>query len=178
MKWSISSHRPPHLYIDSVWYFIVASIVENTQILARDQYLTLWKDKLHELTSEFNWKLAAWVVLPHHYHILSLPKAGHEIGSFIKRLHGSTSYQLNLLDDMRGRTVWYSYWDTFIRGERDFWTRFNYIHYNPVKHGYVQKPEDWKFSSYRFYLQEEGEEWLTRCWVEFSAPDSIENDQY
>jgi len=25
----------------------------------------------------------------------------------------------------------------------------NYIHYNLVKHGYVARPEDWEYSSYR-----------------------------
>jgi putative transposase len=56
--------------------------------------------------------------------------------------------------------------------------RFNYIHYNPVKHGYVQNPEDWEFSSYRFYLREGGDGWLAKCWAEFSVLDSIENDRF
>ena len=50
-----------------------------------------------------------------------------------------------------------------MRTEHDFWTRFNYIHYNPVKHGYVERPEDWEFSSYRSYLKEQGKEWLWKC---------------
>ena len=35
--------------------------------------------------------------------------------------------------------------------------KIEYIHYNPVKRGYVLKPEDWAYSSARdFYLNEEG----------------------
>jgi len=138
----------------------------------------VWLEKLQALTTEFKLNMAAWVALSNHNHLLLLPKEGSDLGKFMKRLNGGTSRQLNLLDNTQGRYIWYSYWDTCIRGERDFWARFNYIHYNPVKHGYVHNPEDWEFSSYRFYLQEEGEEWLTRCWAEFSAPDSIENDQF
>lgn len=178
MKWSTSPHRPPHLFIDRAWYFITASTVGDAHILASDEHFTIWLDKLQKLTAEFKLKLAAWVALPNHYHLLFLPKAGQEIGNFMKRLNGSTSYRLNLLDNTRGRAVWYSYWDTCIRGEHDFRARFNYIHYNPVKHGYVQNPEDWEFSSYRFYLREEGGEWLAKCWAEFSAPDSIDVDQF
>ncbi len=30
----------------------------------------------------------------------------------------------------------------------------DYIHYNPVKHGYVQSPGDWPHSSFRQAVQE------------------------
>ena len=35
------------------------------------------------------------------------------------------------------------FWDHMIRNERDYENHFDYIHYNPVKHGLVPKPEDW-----------------------------------
>lgn len=56
--------------------------------------------------------------------------------------------------------MWYSYLDTCIRDEAGYWTRFNYIRYNPVKHGYVSRPADWPFSSYRYYLRTRGAAWL------------------
>lgn len=178
MKWSTSPHRPPHLYIDKTWYFVTTSTVDNSHILQSDKHFTIWREKLLALTDDFKLKMIAWVALPNHNHLLFLPKVGADLGNFMKRLNGGTSRQLNLLDNTTGRSVWYSYWDTCIRGERDFWKRFNYIHYNPVKHSYVQNPEDWEYSSYRFYLRDQGEEWLTLCWAEFSTPDSVENDQF
>jgi putative transposase len=30
--------------------------------------------------------------------------------------------------------------------------KLRYMHRNPVKRGFVQNPEDWKWSSYRHYL--------------------------
>jgi len=39
------------------------------------------------------------------------------------------------------------YWEHLIRDEEDFIRHIEYIHYNPVKHGYVLKPIDWPFSS-------------------------------
>ncbi len=33
--------------------------------------------------------------------------------------------------------------------------KINYIHYNPVKKGYVQYPEEWKWSSANFFENEE-----------------------
>lgn len=40
------------------------------------------------------------------------------------------------------------FWDHVIRDEADFQRHLDYIHYNPVKHGLVQRPEDWPYSSY------------------------------
>jgi putative transposase len=96
----------------------------------------------------------------------------------MKHLNGSTSRKLNLLDNKQGRTVWYSYWDRCMRNLHDFWTRFNYIHYNPVKHGYVYNPEDWGFSSYRFYARNDENEWLDEKLNEFPILDLFDEDKF
>ena len=43
----------------------------------------------------------------------------------------------------------------------------HYIHYNPIKHGYVREPEEREFSSYCNYLQEGSKGWLTSCREEY-----------
>ena len=178
MKWSTSPHRPPHLYVDDAWYFITASAVNKARILSTDVHFNLWIKTFKDLIAEFNAQLAAWVILSNHYHFLFLPSHGLDLGKFMKRLNGSTAYQLNALDNMRGRNVWYTYWDTCIRGERDFLTRFNYIHYNPVKHGYVQQPEDWRYSSYHQYASDDNKLWLAECLHNFPVLDLFENDTF
>ncbi len=44
--------------------------------------------------------------------------------------------------------IWHNYWDKCLTFESSYYTRLNYIWYNPVKHGYVNEPQDWKFGSY------------------------------
>ena len=82
------------------------------------------------------------------------------IWKFIQRLHGLTAFQVNRYDQRQGRSVWYNYWDRYIRDEQDYWRRFNYIHDNPVKHGYVEKAYDWRFSSFHQNLSLFGENWM------------------
>ncbi|HNB87393.1 MAG TPA: transposase [Anaerolineales bacterium] len=178
MKWSTSPHRPPHLYVDGAWYFITSSTVGSVKILSTDAHLNLWVETFKELILQFKIKLIAWVILPNHYHILFMPEKADELGSFMKRLNGNTSRKLNLFDDQAGRSVWYSYWDTCIRNERDFWTRFNYIHYNPVKHGYVEYPGEWRFSSYSFYLRDDESPWLEGYEKDFPIYDLFDDDRF
>jgi REP element-mobilizing transposase RayT len=42
--------------------------------------------------------------------------------------------------------------DEVIRNEKMYWTKLLYIHNNPVKAGLVTKPEDYKYSSARNYI--------------------------
>ena len=51
-------------------------------------------------------------------------------------------------------TIWQRrYWEHTIRDEKDLDNHINYIHYNPVKHGYVLRVLDWPWSSFHRYTQ-------------------------
>ncbi|MEW6232565.1 MAG: transposase [Chloroflexota bacterium] len=176
MDKSLSSHRPPHIYVGDTWYIITTSTVNRARYLSTDDHLRLCVEVIRMLAQEFGIMLCAWVVLRNHYHLLLKSRVGQDIGRFIGRLNGRTSREFNRLDNAKGRQVWYSYWDTCIRTEADLWTRFNYIHNNPVKHGYARHHADWEFSSYRYYLRTRGEEWLADCWQRHPVNDYLEGD--
>ncbi len=178
MQTSTSPHRPPHIYADDTWYIITASTVNGARYLSTSEHLTFWAESLRALVTEFSITLRAWVALPNHYHVLLKPREGQSIAKFIGRLNGRTSRHANLLDHAEGRQVWYDYWDTCIRTEKDHWTRFNYIHQNPVKHGYARELADWEFSSYHYYLRVQGAEWLADCWREYPVIDYLQGDDF
>ena len=58
-----------------------------------------------------------------------------------------------------------------IRDDQHYYQVLNYIHYNPVKHGFANSPYDWESSSVHQYLEEKGREWLRSCWVEYPVKD-------
>ncbi|MGH2412996.1 MAG: REP-associated tyrosine transposase, partial [Microcystaceae cyanobacterium] len=45
------------------------------------------------------------------------------------------------------------FWEHCIRDEKDFMQHVDYIHYNPVKHGFVTSPKDWEYSSFHQYVK-------------------------
>ena len=45
------------------------------------------------------------------------------------------------------------FWEHRIRDDIDMQKHVDYIHYNPVKHGYTSKPEDWPYSSIHQYIK-------------------------
>jgi putative transposase len=53
----------------------------------------------------------------------------------------------------RERGIWQRrYWEHAIRDENDLARHVDYIHFNPVKHGYVSRVCDWPHSSFERYV--------------------------
>jgi hypothetical protein len=58
------------------------------------------------------------------------------------------------------------YYDRNVRDAREFIVKLRYLHRNPVKRGLVNKPEDWKWSSFRHYaLREKGTVEIESDWT-------------
>jgi putative transposase len=52
------------------------------------------------------------------------------------------------------RGIWQRrYWEHLIRDERDLRNHLDYLHLNPVKHGYVAGAADWQWSSIHRYVR-------------------------
>jgi Transposase and inactivated derivatives len=52
------------------------------------------------------------------------------------------------------RGIWQRrYWEHVIRDERDYHRHLDYIHFNPVKHGYVRAVKDWPYSSFHRWVK-------------------------
>lgn len=54
----------------------------------------------------------------------------------------------------RETSVWQRrFWEHQIRNEEDFNKHIDYIHYNPVKHGFVKRVQDWPYSTFHRYVK-------------------------
>ena len=164
-------HHPPHLFLDDTWYMITATTLNMLPYLRPNGYKDFVLAQLKILVNEFEMKRTAWVILDDHYHILIKTQTGVQLTDFFRRFHGRTSIEINSRDENRGRQVWHHYWDTCMRDESGFWTRFNYIHHNPVKHGYVKLMEDWPYSSFQYYLKQCSAEWLADAFRRYPIID-------
>ena len=56
-------------------------------------------------------------------------------------------------NNRKEKAVWQRrFWEHIIRDENDWKNHMNYIHYNPVKHGFVPSPGDWQHSTFRYWV--------------------------
>ena len=71
-----------------------------------------------------------------------------------------------------GQGIWQRrFWEHTIRNENDLKRHVDYIHYNPVKHGYVSKAGDWEYSTFRRFV-DKGE--YPEDWGQ-AEPDNLRN---
>ncbi len=129
------------------------------------------------------YKLIAWCIMPNHVHVFIEPKI--RLGKIVQSWKSYTGRwaierndklglgipgvelergvhkekkRVELELDTPRRQFWMrDYWDRFIRNEEHFRNVVNYIHENPVKAGLCSKPEDWRWSSARFFERESAE---------------------
>jgi putative transposase len=178
-KVTIKTHRPPHVYLDDTYYFVTMGTFQRMLLFDNQEKKKLIRLALETSIKKYGYLLKAWVILSNHFHILFKTSQGRLLPRFLAGITGKSAIELNKLDKCAGRKCWYQYWDRCIRGERDFWIRVNYIHYNPVKHGYATRMEDYPFSSYRLYLKNKGAEWITSCFMEFPIKDFlVQEDEF
>ena len=136
-------------------YFFTINLADRTSTLLTDRI-----DLLREVTAKVVRNhpviIDAMVVLPEHLHALwTLPEGDSDFATRWMLIKSSFSRQVPKDESCsqsrkkRGeRGIWQRrYWEHRIRDEKDFARHVEYIHYNPVKHGYVKRAVDWPFSS-------------------------------
>jgi len=165
-------HAPPHPVRHAGLYLVSAANFEHTPVMAAPERRREFEGDLLEAMKDCQAEVRGWVVLPNHYHLVVTADSMQQLSSAVKKLHGRTARRWNLADGKTGtRQVWYRFRDDAIRGEGHFYKVLNYVHYNPVKHGYVNSPYDWAWSSVHDYFDTHGREWLRAKWVTHSPGD-------
>ena len=147
-------HNPPHWFQANATYMLTASVYQNQHLMLPPERKIAWRDSFIEAATLYNWQIIAWVVLNNHYHaMVQAPENPASLSKFTASYHKFTSRQWNDDENVPGRKVWWNYWDTCIRSEKDYYNRLRYIFWNPVKHGLVDNPEDYAFSNYRDFIK-------------------------
>jgi len=164
-------HGPPH-GMEKRWQHISAACYEHQPILGAspDRMSAFEKDLLCVL-APVSEGVSAWCVLPNHYHLLlqciNLPAVRKALGT----LHGRTSHDWNVEDGMQGRTCWHRCLLKAVKSESHRWATLNYIHHNPVHHGYAGRWMDWPFSSAERYLVVVGRDFAEKMWKDYPLFD-------
>jgi putative transposase len=108
----------------------------------------------------------AIVLLWDHLHcVWSLPSGDEDFSSrwydikaqFTQRWLEQGGHEMHVTPAQKARGhrgIWQKrFWEHLIQDEGSLARRCDYIHYNPVKHGYVTKPWDWSWSSFRRFVE-------------------------
>jgi putative transposase len=164
-------HGPPILFRQGQFH-LASACYEHTAHIGRDPArMAAFSQRLLDALDQKRNIVLAWCVLPNHYHLLAETPNLKQLKKELGKLHGRISHEWNLEEGSPGRTVWHRCADRSIRSERHYWATINYIHNNPVHHGYVERWTDWPFSSAGNFIEQIGRDEALSIWREYPVLD-------
>ncbi len=143
------------------YFFTLTLSNRKSQLLT--QHIHLLRQSIRNVKTAHPFNIDAIAVLPDHLHLLlTLPENDQDYPNRISRFKANFSRQIPNQEKLsqsrlrKGeRDIWQRrYWEHQIRDKTDYNNHINYIHYNPVKHGYVSSPTEWPYSSIHRYIRE------------------------
>ena len=165
-------HGPPHYVGESGLYLLSAACYEHRPVIGvSPQRMAEFELELLKTVDELTRVIVVWTLLPNHYHVLVDTFDLDALLKALGQLHGRTSFRWNGEDCRRGRQVWHRAAETAMKSERHFWATVNYVLHNPVRHGYVERWQDWPYSNAAEYLEKVGREETERRWREYPILD-------
>lgn len=153
-------------YMPGGTFFFTVVTANRSPLFQDARAVSLFGACLRECRRRWPFQIPAIVVLPDHLHtVWSLPAADTNYSQrwgWIKKEFtgrwlalGRTESKLSTARRREGRRgVWQPrFWEHTISDDEDFELHFDYIHYNPVKHGWVTRVADWPHSSFHRWVR-------------------------
>ncbi len=148
-------------------FFFTVVTFRRQPFLCDEDVRTALRKAIRSVRDRHPFTIDGWVLLPDHLHTLWTLPAGDSNFSLrwnlIKRMvTRECAHRLEQSELMssskhkhRESTLWQRrFWEHQIRNDRDYQTHMDYLHFNPVKHGYVKRVVDWSYSSFHRHVKQ------------------------
>jgi len=141
-------------------YFFTVNLAERGGRLLVD-HVDVLRASVKNVKQRHPFHIDAFVVMPDHLHaVWTLPLGDADFANrwmLIKAgfsRHMAHSERRSASRIAKGeRGIWQRrYWEHLIRDENDYKRHVDYVHYNPVKHGFALRAADWPYSSIHRYI--------------------------
>ncbi|PCH73429.1 MAG: transposase [Rhodobacteraceae bacterium] len=147
--------RYRRLFVPGGTYFFTVMLADR-QARALVDEVDLLRSVFASVTAEHPVTCDAMVVLPDHLHaVWTLPDGDADFSIRWKKIksvfsrHCRATGKASPSKSRRGeKGIWQRrFWEHHIRDAADFRSHVAYCHFDPVKHGFVDRPQDWPYSS-------------------------------
>jgi len=151
-------------FIPGGTYFFTVNLLQrhNNNLLIRE--INLLREVVQKVRKNHPFYIDAWVVLPDHLHcVWTLPLDDSNfslrwrlIKSGFSRALPKTEKRTKVRKAAGERGIWQRhFWEHVIRDDLDYQRHVDYIHLNPLKHGYVKHVVDWPYSTFHQHVTRE-----------------------
>ncbi len=138
--------------------FFFTVVTHNRQAIFKNtENIRTLRQVINEVCRELPFKEIACVIMHDHMHSLwELPEGDHDFSKRwgLIKARFTKSLRCNVAGDFNQKIWQQRFWEHEIKSTKDLNNHIDYLHYNPVKHGYVDKVSDWKYSSFHRFVND------------------------
>ncbi|MFI5176417.1 MAG: REP-associated tyrosine transposase [Terriglobia bacterium] len=128
-------------------FFVTSNLLHGHSPLW-DREFDLLIDVFKAVRQQLGFALCGYVFMPDHWHALIWPQFPLTISRVLKEIKEVSTDLLNQQRRVEGNIWQPRFWDRFVRNKKEFNERLEYMHLNPVRKGWVVRPQDWRWSSH------------------------------
>ena len=140
--------RPLRIEYDGAVYHVTARGNARKAIYKDDEDRNTFLEVLHQVNERFNWLCHAYCLMNNHYHLLIETPDGN-LSKGMRQLNGVFTQRFNNRHHRVGHIFQGRYKSILIDRDGYLLEVSRYVVLNPVRAKAAEKPEDWKWSSYR-----------------------------
>ncbi len=139
----------------SGYYHVMLRGINRQTIFEDDEDRDRFLEILKKTKEKDKFDLIAWCLMPNHVHLL-IHENEVRLGTIFKRIGASYVYWYNGKYERTGHLFQDRFKSEPVEDEAYFLTVIRYIHWNPVKAGLCERPEDYAWSSLKGYFDKDG----------------------
>lgn len=149
-------------YVPGSTWFFTANLAERRGNALLVEQIDFLRAAFRYVKHRRPFRMEAVVVLPEHLHcIWTLPPGDDDFSqrwgllkSHFSRAINPGERVSNSRSKRRERGIWQRrFWAHMVVGQEDFNAHFDYIHWNPVRHGWVRQVSEWPYSSFHRFVE-------------------------
>jgi putative transposase len=148
-----------HMNEPGCFHELTFSCYQRQPLFDCDDKYKLFLLSLSQARSRHFFKIVAYVIMPNHVHLLICPPEGeYSISKILSGIKLPFSMRISKLSKAHTGKLQGHFWqrgggyDRNLVSQKAILSSIEYIHSNPVRKGLVSFPEEWPWSSARYYL--------------------------
>lgn len=158
-------------YISGGCFFFTVVTQGRQRLFDEARNIDRLREGFRRTMEKHPFQIDAIVILPDHLHtVWRLPDGDADYSLRWRLIKHFVATGVYATTNERGeKLVWQRrFREHAIRDEDDWRNHVDYVHYNPVKHGYVRRPGDWRWSSFERAVRLG---WYGKDWGALDPPD-------
>ena len=132
--------------------YITTDTFKQRSFFVSDDRVNKIYEAFNEVYPRYDFKINGFIIMPTHCHFIIVSQKN-DLSDIMHDIKGLAAFKALNCDLIEGELWQRGFYDHVIRNEKDLIEKLNYIHQNPIRAALVKETSDYKYSSFKFYYE-------------------------